>query len=495
MPLTYDGFMNLGEDASVKRSTQETGRPKIASIGNLVSCVASRLAVVLLLIGLGWAVQASAPAGANASQVATAQNPEFLKAADEVLQQMSVILHLPIKQPLKKSLRSKQEIRAYLIQADKEDKDDAQRYADAKSLEAFGLIPKNFPLDSFMLDVLTEQVAGLYDPKAKEFYIADWIPSDEQRDVMSHELTHALEDQSFDVDPWIKAARPNDDAELARDCVSEGTALAAMLDYSLRDQHLSVREIGDVTTLIRPGAIEEMDKDSKLATAPIAIRDSLLFPYLAGTAFSQQFLKAHSGWEDLHLLFERPPVSTQQIIHPDFYLKDVGPAKVTLPKLKGLVPADWKPLEENVMGEFGVEEVLKQFLDPARAAQLAPSWDGDRYALFEDAKTKDTRLVFFLALETADDAARFFGQYSEALEMKYSSRTQLYRRPNFFQFQTDTGGVFLRCVDLQCVTVEGATRQTFDAINRALDWPPAPAPVEATPSVAQTPNATVHPTR
>ncbi len=456
---------------------------------------ASRVLLAILVLGIALAIPVKSVPSADASQATVTQNPAFLKAADEVLEQMSVILHLPIKQPLKKSLRSKQEIRAYLIQADKEDKNDEQRYADAKSLEAFGLIPKNFPLDSFMLDVLTEQVAGLYDPKAKEFYIADWIPSDEQRDVMSHELTHALEDQSFDVDPWIKAARPNDDAELARDSVSEGTALAAMLDYSLRDQHLSVREIGDVTALIRPGAVQEMDKDSNLAKAPIVIRDGLLFPYLAGTSFSQQFLKAHTGWQDLHLLFERPPVSTQQIMHPDFYLKDVGPAKVTLPKLKGIVPADWKPLEENVMGEFGLEEILKQFLDPARAAQLAPSWDGDHYALFEDAKTKDSRLVFLLALETTDDAARFFGQYSEALEMKYASRTQLYRRPNFFQFQTDTGGVFLRCIDLQCVTVEGATRQTYDAINRALGWPPAPGPVEATPSIAQIPNPAVRAAR
>jgi hypothetical protein len=422
-------------------------------------------------------------------------SPNFAQAADEVLAQMSVILHLPIKQPLKKSLRSKQEIRAYLIQADKEDKNDAQRYADDKSLEAFGLIPKNFPIDSFMLDVLTDQVAGLYDPKAKEFYIADWIPADEQRDVMSHELTHALEDQSFDVDPWIKAARPDDDAELARTAVSEGTALAAMLDYSLRDEHLSVRDIEDVTALIRPGAIEEMNKDPNLAKAPIVIRDGLLFPYLAGTAFSQEFLKAHTSWADLHLLFEHPPVSTQQIIHPDFYLKGVGPAKVILPKWKGVAPENWKLLEENVMGEFGLEEILKQFLDPARAAQLSPAWDGDRYALFEDSKTKDTRLVFLLALETTDDANRFFGQYSEALEMKYSTRGELYRRPNFFQFQTDAGGVFLRCIGLQCVTVEGATRQTFDAINRAIGWPPAPGPVEAAPSVAQIPKAVVQPAR
>ena len=481
--------LDFSERAEAKQGAKNGERSTTALGGRRIRRVASLLVALILIAGFGLAVRARSAPSPKASQVAAVQNPEFLKAADEVLEQMSVILHLPIKEPLKKSLRSKQEIRAYLIKADKDDKNDAQRYADDKSLEAFGLIPKNFPLDSFMLDVLTEQVAGLYDPKAKEFYIADWIPSDEQRDVMSHELTHALEDQSFNVDPWIKAARPDDDAELARDSVSEGTALAAMLDYSLREQHLSVREIGDVTALIRPGAVEEMDKDSNLAKAPIVIRDSLLFPYLAGTSFTQQFLKAHTGWADLHLLFERPPVSTQQIMHPDFYLKNVGPAKVTMPKLKGVVPADWKPLEENVMGEFGVEEILKQFLDPARAAQLAPSWDGDHYALFEDAKTKELRLVFLLALETTDDAARFFGQYSEALEMKYSSRTQLYRRPNFFQFQTDTGGVFLRCVDLQCITVEGATRQTFDAINRAMGWPPAPGPVEATPSVAQIPNA------
>ena len=427
-----------------------------------------------------------------ASAAPGAQNPEFLKAADEVLEQMSVILHLPIKEPLKKSLRSKQEIRAYLVEADKEDKNDAQKYADDKSLEAFGLIPRDFPLDSFMLDVLTEQVAGLYDPKAKEFYIADWIPSDEQKDVMSHELTHALEDQSFNVDPWIKAARPNDDAELARDSVSEGTALAAMLDYSLRDEHLSVREIGDVSALIRPGAVEEMDKDSKLAKAPLVIRDALLFPYLAGTSFSQAFLKAHTGWQDLHLLFENPPVSTQQIMEPEFYLKGVGPAKVTLPEWKGLAPADWKLLEENVMGQFGVEEVLKQFLDPPRAEHLSPAWDGDRYAVFEDSKTKDTKLVWLLALETEADAARYFGQYSEALEMKHPDRTLLFRRPNFFEFQTPEGGVYLRCMASRCLMVEGATRQTFDAINRALDWPLAPGPAEAPgPSLAQIPEEAI----
>lgn len=450
-----------------------------------------RLAGLLVVLALGVAAAAgqeaspaapvapASPAPATPSPHAAPSSPEFLHAADEVLAQMSQILGLPIKQPLKKSLRSKQEIRAYLIREEKEDKDDAQRYADQKALEAFGFIPKGFPLDSFMIDVLTDQVAGLYDPKAKEFYIADWIPADEQRDVMAHELTHALEDQSYDIERWIKAARPNDDAELARDAVSEGSALAAMVDYALRDNHIGVRDLPDVTLLLRSGALAEMDKDPNLAKAPAYIRDALLFPYLAGTTFSQQFLKAHAGWPDLKLVFQNPPVSTQQILHPDFYLKGVGPQKVTLPEWKGLVPADWKLLEENVLGEFSLQELLKQYIGQQRADDLAPAWDGDRYAVFESGKTKRTALAFLLALETADDAARFCGQFSEALERKYPARTNLYRRPNFFEFRTETGGVFLRCVALKCLTVEGATRETFDAIDRAIGWPPAPAPAAA----------------
>ncbi|HWF39722.1 MAG TPA: hypothetical protein VG322_14455 [Candidatus Acidoferrales bacterium] len=421
------------------------------------------------------------------AQVAPGSNADFLKAADEVLAQMSQLLDLPVKEPLKKTLRSKKEIREYLVREEKEDKDDAQRDADTKTLEAFGLIPKGFPLDSFMLDVLTDQIAGLYDPKAREFYIADWIPLDEQKAVMAHELTHALEDQSFHIDSWIKAARPNDDAELARESVSEGSAMAAMVDYTLRGEKMSVRDLPDVTLLIRSGAISDMDKDPNLSKAPPYLRDDLLFPYLAGTTFSQQFLKAHTGWSDLKILFANPPVSTQQIMHPEMYLAGVVPEKVTFPEWKAIVPSDWKVLEENVLGEFNLDEVLKQYLGQQRADQLAAAWRGDRYVSFEDQKTKNVPLVVLLALDNVEDAGRFAGQYSEALEKKYANRTQLFRRPNYFQFNTDSGGVYLRCVATRCLTVEGASRETFDKIDAAIGWNAAPGPAipESSESIAQ----------
>jgi hypothetical protein len=441
-------------------------------------------AVVVIVLGLTAGAMArqavrapgeGTPAGTPTALTAPQSKEDFIAAANEVLEQMSRILSLPIREPLKKSLRSKQEIRDYLTRQESEDKTDAERYADDKALEAFGLIPKGFPLDSFMLDVLTDQIAGLYDPKGKEFYIADWIGVDEQKPVMAHELTHALEDQSFNVDPWIKAARPNDDAELARDSVSEGSAMAAMVDYTLRDEKMSVRDLPDVTSLIRSGAVVEMDKDPKLSKAPIFIRDELLFPYLAGTSFTQQFLKAHSGWSDLKLVFQNPPLSSQQIMHPNLYLTGVAPVAVSLPDWKTVAPADWKLLEENVMGEFGLDEVLKQFLGQDRADALSPAWTGDRYAVFESPATKQTSLVFRLVLDGPDAAARFCGQYSEALELKYKDRKDLFRRPNYFQFQTEGGGVFLRCVESDCLVVEGAARDTYDKITRAIGWTPAPA--------------------
>lgn len=445
----------------------------------------SLLTLAMAAIGAGLALPAQESpyvAGGSAAdkQLAGQTSPAFLQAADEVLANMSKLIDLPIKEPLKKSIRSKDQIRAFIEQQDKEDKDQAQKYADDKTMEAFGLIPKGFPIDSFMEDVLTDQIAGLYDPKAKEFYIADWIPVDEQKEVMAHELTHALEDQSFHIDPWIKAARPNDDGELARDSVSEGSAMAAMVDYDLEDMHRSVRDLPDVSALIQASAVGEMDKDPKLSKAPIYIRDSLIFPYLAGVTFTQQFLKAHDGWQDLHLIFEHPPVSTQQIMHPEKYLADVQPVAIKLPDWKAAAPSDWKLLEENVMGEFGVEELLKQFLGEDAAKLTSPGWTGDRYAVFEDSKDKTLPIVFVLDMDSEEDAARFFGQYSSALEMKYQTRTHLLRQANFFGFQTDGGSVFVKHQGTQCLVVEEASRDTFDKIDQAITWPPPVPPAAPT---------------
>src|SRR5436309_3405231 len=279
-----------------------------------------------------------------------APDADFIAAADEVLGQMSQITGLKLVTPLKKSLRSREEIRAYVIKAMNEEKNAAERYAD----------------------------------------------------------------------------------------------------------------LGSTPTLEK---------------APPFLKDALIFPYIGGLNFSAAVIR-NVGWSALPAVFEKPPVSTQQILHPALYRSGKTPVTVTLPQLEKLLGNNWSKLDENIMGEFGWQEVLKQFLDNDRAKNLAASWEGDRYAVFEQKQTKKLVLVTRLHLNTEEHAVRFFGQYSEALEKKYSERSNLLRRPNFFSFDTPDGSVFLDCMGLECVTLEGTTRDKFDAFTKALNWPLAPEPPE-----------------
>ena len=404
----------------------------------------------------------------------SSSDTDFMAAADEVLSKMSEITGLKLRTPLKKSLRSREEIRAYVIKQMNEEKNPAERYAGARSAEAFGLLPKGFDFDTFMVNVLTEQVEGLYDPKAREFYIADWSPLADQRMVMAHELTHALEDQYFNIEAWEKAARPNEDAELARDAVLEGSAMAAMVDYLMLGTGRSLKDLPEFDPSMLMG---DLSSTPTLDKAPAFIKDALIFPYMSGLNFSAAIMK-DTGWAALSGMFEKPPVSTQQILHPGLYRSGKVPKNTTLPRIEKLLGANWSKLDENVMGEFGWKEVLKQFLDAERAKSLAAAWEGDWYTVYEEKQSKRLVLVTRLHLDSEEHAARFFGQYSEALEKKYSERTNLFRRPNFFAFDTPGGGVFLDCFGFECVSLEGATRKVFDGLTKAIDWPMAPQPTE-----------------
>ena len=428
----------------------------------------SVLLVTFCIAGLAVAQQSAAPPTVASSKASAS---DFADAADEVLAQMSEITHLPSRAPLKKSLRSREQIRAHVIQEMNEDKNPAERYAGARSAEAFGLLPKGFDLDSFMIDLLTEQIAGLYDPKAHEFYVADWIPITDQRMVMAHELTHALEDQHFAIENWVKAARPNDDSELARDAVLEGSAMAAMVEYLLQGSGRSLQDLPDIDPSMLIG---DMAETPLLKKAPPFLKDALIFPYIDGLTFSAAILKP-SGWEGLPAIFTKPPVSTQQILHPALYREGKVPNPVSLPSIDKALGPEWTRLEDNIMGEFGWKEVLRQFLDDSRAKSLAATWDGDRYLVYEHKQTKRLVLVTRERLTSQEQAERFFGQYSEALEKKHRQRTNLFRKPDFFSFDTpDGGGVFLRCYERECVTLEGGDRTLFIQFHKQLEWGPAP---------------------
>ena len=418
---------------------------------NLLSCPSMShtrrflLAALVLTFAIGQLLPARLLAQQSAdvppSASASSNDADFREAVDEVVKEMSDITGWQLKGPLKKSIRTRDQIRAYVLKQMDDEKDAKARYASARTAEAFGLIPKGFNLDSFLVDLLTEQSAGLYDPKAHEFYIAEWIAPDEQRMVMSHELTHALQDQYFHIEEWAHAARPNDDAELARESVLEGSAMAGMLEYELRDKGLNLRELPDFDPSIFVGDLADTPM---LKKAPPFMKDSLLFPYFSGLTFSLAILRT-SGWHGFDAVFAKPPTGTQQILHPALYRSGKTPAPLIVDLPDSVPGSGWNKLEENHMGEFGWKEILKQFLDGERAKKVAATWDGDDYITFEQKDSKQLMVFARVRFDSAENAGEFFTAYSDALGKKYDEAKNGVIGEQFLSLDSHDGHVFLLC--------------------------------------------------
>ncbi|HEY6122697.1 MAG TPA: hypothetical protein VIV66_22275, partial [Pyrinomonadaceae bacterium] len=114
-----------------------------------------------------------------------------------VLKETSEIRELSILHPVKSGAQSRTEIEHMVVRNLEEQTTPAEMHGTEVLLKKLGLVPADFQYRPFIINLLTEQVAGYYDPKAQQFYLADWIELEGQKPVMAHELTHALQDQHF----------------------------------------------------------------------------------------------------------------------------------------------------------------------------------------------------------------------------------------------------------------------------------------------------------
>jgi hypothetical protein len=152
----------------------------------------------------------SAPQGSGPYEVEKKISPqaaeELFRSVDEILKFASQDTSLPIHEEVKRRLVNRDEVVAFIRKHMDED-EDAQRLRRSELvLKKFGLLPRNFDLQTFLIALLREQVAGYYDPKAKTVNLLDWIEPEQQKPVLAHELTHALQDQSFGLEKYMKAS-------------------------------------------------------------------------------------------------------------------------------------------------------------------------------------------------------------------------------------------------------------------------------------------------
>ena len=353
---------------------------------------------------------------AQTGATGTARNAAIISTTDAVLKETSEIRELSILRPVKSGAQSRSEIERMIIKNLDTDTTPAEMHATEVLLRVFGLAPSDFAYRPFLIKLLTEQVAGYYDPKVQQFYLADWIELEGQKPVMAHELTHALQDQHFNLKRFEKWPKGDSDAELAAHALIEGDATLAMTLYMAKHPLVALAFIRSLGT--------QETSSEQFKRAPRALRESLLFPYEAGSTWATQVYR-RGGWDMVSKAFTKLPQSSEQIMHPEKYFLYETPLKVVLPDLKPLLGPTWKRLDSDVNGEWGCYLILDEFLNSAtESKKAAAGWGGDQFALYEGAipdgkNAADVFLAQFTAWDTAVDAREFFDAYLKRTWIRY----------------------------------------------------------------------------
>lgn len=313
-----------------------------------------------------------------------------------------------------------------------EQKDVIERHLEADLLEDYGeeklknislaytklaLFPWRVDLKQSLLNFYTAQVVGFYNPKAKRIVLlgesSGEIPpeSDLDETVLAHELTHALQDQHFSLRSRLSPS-DNDDRTLAFRSLAEGDAILTEFARLFGDVHQ-----WSPAQLNRALQSSREQLQSSLADLPAAIADKLLFPYKVGAAFVYRLLN-EKGWAGVNLLYSSPPLSTEQMLHPEKYLDlPDPPIRVDLRDLSLLFPSGWREIENNTLGELMVQCLFKEFFSQEEADVVANGWGGDRFVAFR--RGDEVSFIWATVWDSSKDAEEFFEKYQEILSRKY----------------------------------------------------------------------------
>jgi hypothetical protein len=370
------------------------------------------------------------------------QAKELFRSLNQILSFASDDTQLQIHHEVKKRLITREQVEKYILEKFHDAKDVKRMQREEIVLKKFGLLDRDFQLQPFLVSLLTEQIAGYYDNKTKTVNLLDWVSPDEQKPVMAHELTHALQDQHTDLEKWEpedpdtiskNVTEDNqrleiDERDTARDAVLEGQAMAVYLDYTLKPAGKSLLTSPDVMRTPKEDT-DTGDSSPVMARAPLLLQQSLLFPYRDGLGFEQRLLKDKGAQYAFAGVLDRPPSTSYEIMNPRAYERGVTVPLLHMPDVHGLLDADYQPYDIGVMGELDVRILTELFGGPEEAAMLTPQWKGGLYYAVqsrkahtpeEQAATSSVALLYLSAWRSEAAATEFAKLYGQELNKKYS---------------------------------------------------------------------------
>jgi hypothetical protein len=365
---------------------------------------------------------------------------ELFRSVDEILKFASDSTGLPINHEVKRKLADRKEVESYLEKGMKDDKDAKRLERSSIVLKKFGLLPRDFELGPFLVLMLKEQVAGYYDPKKKTVNLLNWVDVEQQKPVLAHELTHALQDQSFDMQKWMKAAETegdkkndptpadidNDEESEAREAVVEGQAMVVMMDYALAPSGKTLLDAPQIGDALKQGMLDGPADSPTFRDAPIFLKEELTFPYRYGMDFTLALEKA--GGKELGFAgaFKNPPKTTREIMEPETYLahENLDPVK-RLDFKKDFEGYD--TFDIGAIGEFDVDVLVEQYAGRKEAEAIYPEWRGGYYfaGRVKGTKSGPIGVLYVSRWSSAAKAAEFAAVYAKSLVQRYQKRQTL----------------------------------------------------------------------
>jgi hypothetical protein len=395
------------------------------------------LAFIAVLAALAWAQAPSAETPSKPETAISSKDAkELFKSVDEILQFASEDTGLPIKREVKRKLIDRDKVQSYVQKNMKDDKDAQRLERSALVLKKFGLLPRDFDLSGFLVKMLREQVAAYYDPKTNTVNLLNWVDADQQKPVLAHELTHALQDQSYGIEKWLREPEEedkkdpspsdvgSDEATAARQAVTEGQAMVVLMDYELAPTGRTLLDSPQIAEALKAGMVTGTPDSPSFQSAPIFLKETLTFPYRFGLDFTLALEKA--GGKELAYAgaFKNPPIDTRQIMEPQTYLDHEQ-----IPPMK-MIDFDedfagYERFDIGAMGEFDVDVFVEQFAGQEKAEEMYPQWRGGYYfagrsrADKKSDKSAPLALVYVSRWSSPAKAAEFAAVYAKSLAKRY----------------------------------------------------------------------------
>src|SRR5579862_50641 len=370
------------------------------------------IAALLLLRGCAYSI-------VNGDRVDSAQVAKIESGIQNVRQ-------LRFKQAVPLDVKTPDQAEA-MMEADlMRDYTDNQLEADAVAGALTGLYPAGMDLKTQSLKLLKSQVAGFYDPRGKEMVLVEggadlgiWNSAAQfmiQRDVagemlLAHELTHALQDQNFDLATRLDEVKNDDDRALALKSVAEGDATIAGFAYAAGRMDESTPDALADSLKNLPQALAAEAPDT-----PQGLSAPLLFQYSDGVRFVGEAYR-RGGWSAVDALYRNPPQSSHQILHPALYFDGGAPQpRIELAGYERIM-SGWKKADDDSYGELLIRVILERNLGKqSNEVGLAARWTADRMIILQE--SRGVNVIWMIAFSDDRTASHFAVVYQTLLDRK-----------------------------------------------------------------------------